>query len=195
MIENLEALDRYVVVLINSGNSPFLDELMWLVSSRFIWIPLYVILIYLAYRKLHRSQLIFLILFAVIAVVLTNLISVHLFKELIQRNRPSHNLLIQDQLHYYRIKPGDWYRGGEYGFISSHAANYFAMAMSVFLVLRTYYPSLKWWLLGIGILISYSRIYLGVHYFSDVFVGAIVGCLISWLLYRFWFRSLTHKSL
>lgn len=193
MIEYLEALDRYFVVLINSGNSPFLDELMWLVSSRFVWIPLYVILIYLAYRKLHRTQFIFFILLAVIAVVLTNLISVHLFKDLIQRNRPSHNLLIQDQLHYYRIKPGDWYRGGEYGFISSHAANYFAMAMSVFLVLRTYYPSLKWWLLGIGILISYSRIYLGVHYFSDVFVGAIVGCFISWLLYRFWYRSLTNK--
>lgn len=193
MIEYLEALDRYIVVTINSWHSPFMDEVMWWVSSRITWIPLYILLLYLAYRRLKFAQFVFFILFAVLSVIIADLVSVHLFKDLIQRYRPSHNLLIQDQLHYYRIKPGDYYRGGEFGFISSHASNYFAVAMSAFLVLRKNYPTLKWWLLGIGILICYSRIYLGVHYFSDVLVGALVGSLISFILYRFWYLPVSKK--
>jgi undecaprenyl-diphosphatase len=193
MIEFLETLDRYIVVTINSWHSPFLDELMWWISSRITWIPLYIILIYLAYRRLKFSQFIFFILLAILSVAIADLVSVHLFKNLIQRYRPSHNLLILDQLHYYRMKSGDWYRGGEYGFISSHASNYFAVAGSVFFVLRKDYPKLKWWLLGIGILICYSRVYLGVHYFSDVLAGALVGSLISFILYKFWYLSVSKK--
>lgn len=193
MIDFLESLDRYIVVTINSWHSPLMDELMWWVSARITWIPLYLILLYLAYKKLKFVHFVFFILLVILSVVIADLVSVHLFKDLFQRARPSHNLLIQDQLHYYRIKPGDWYRGGEFGFISSHASNYFAVAVATFLVLRKDYPSLKWCLIGIGILICYSRIYLGVHYFSDVFVGALVGSIISYLLYKFWYLPVVKK--
>lgn len=194
MIEYLEDIDRQIVVFINGCHTPFFDELMWWISARITWIPLYLILLFLAFKKLSKEQLILFVLFAVLAVIITDLISVHLFKNVFLRYRPSHNLLITEQLHYYQIKPGEWYKGGDFGFVSSHAANYFAIATASFLVLRNQYKNLKWYLLAIGILICYSRIYLGVHYLSDLIAGALLGSLISGLLYKFWYLSITLQK-
>lgn len=192
MIEFLEEIDRSIVVAINSWHSPFMDEIMWWISARITWIPLYLILIFLAFKKLKVKQFFLFLLFAVLAVVLTDLISVHLFKNVFLRYRPSHNLLITDQLHYYKINSTEVYMGGQYGFISSHAANYFALATCSILVLRKYYSKLWIYLLICGILICLSRIYLGVHYLSDVVVGGLVGFLISYLLYKFAYTKLSR---
>ena len=110
---------------------------------------------------------------------LTDLTAKHLFKEVFLRFRPSNNLEIGEQLHIVND-----YRGGAYGFVSSHAANMFAITTLAFLVL---FKSLsKWWYLIFlfPIIISYSRVYLGVHYPSDVFCGALLGILIAWIFYR-----------
>jgi undecaprenyl-diphosphatase len=128
-----------------------------------------------------------------LTLALTDLTSVHLFKNVFLRYRPSHNLLLTDHLHYYLIKPGEYYKGGEYGFISSHAANFFAIITFVSLVLRARYPKLIYPLLFIGILIAYSRIYLGVHYLSDVMVGGLVGSAIAFLVYRFIYLRFSEK--
>lgn len=193
MIEFLEEIDRQIVVAINSLHNPILDEIMWWVSARITWIPLYIALLYLAYKKLNKKQLFLYVVVVISAVALADLISVHFFKNVFLRYRPSHNLLIGDQLHFYQIKPGEWYKGGEYGFISSHAANYFAIATFVFLVLRKYYSKLIWYLLGIGILIGFSRIYLGVHYLSDVLAGFMVGTGIAIILYKLVFIPLSTR--
>lgn len=126
-------------------------------------------------QKLRKQDFVMFILFATLAVIITDLVSVHLFKNVFLRYRPSHNLLLVDQLHFYQIAPGNLYQGGEYGFISSHAANFFAIATASVLVLNKAYLHLKWLLLFVGIIICFSRIYLAVHYLSDVLVGAIIG--------------------
>jgi undecaprenyl-diphosphatase len=184
MIEFFEQIDRAIVLAINGLHNPFLDEVMWWVSARITWIPLYLILLYLAYTKLSKKQLAWFIVLVISAIALTDLASVHLFKNIFLRYRPSHNLLLTDQLHYYEMKPSEWYRGGQYGFVSSHAANYFALMTSVLLVFKGTYPKLKWYLFGIGLLICFSRIYLGVHYLSDVIVGGLLGALIALIVYR-----------
>jgi undecaprenyl-diphosphatase len=191
MIDFFEQLDRQIVVAINGLHSPVLDEIMWWISARITWIPLYIILVYLAFKQLSKKQFVWFLAFVVASVALTDLASVHLFKNVFLRYRPSHNLLITDQLHYYMIKPGEWYKGGQYGFVSSHAANFFAIATSSWLVLRKNNPRSIWWLLAIGILVCFSRIYLGVHYLSDVLVGALLGFGIAFLLYKLWFSTLT----
>jgi undecaprenyl-diphosphatase len=193
MIEYLESIDVAIVQLVNSWNTPFLDELMWIVSGRITWIPLYVFLIYLAIRQSGwKFGLIYLMCVA-LAVVLADLISTQGMKEVIQRYRPSHNLAIKDQLHYYQLGWGEYYVGGMYGFVSSHAANFFAIAVFSMLVLIDYKKWMNPLLIFIAVLVSFSRIYLGVHYFSDVFVGALVGMLIALLVYRFIFLNL-HKK-
>ncbi|MEN9997284.1 MAG: hypothetical protein RI922_274 [Bacteroidota bacterium] len=193
MIEFLEEIDRSIVVAINGWNSPFMDEVMWWISARITWIPLYLLLLFIAYKSLSRNQLFLFLGLIGLTIALTDLTSVHLFKNVFLRYRPSHNLLLTDHLHYYLIKPGEYYKGGEYGFISSHAANFFAIITFVSLVLRARYPKLIYPLLFIGILIAYSRIYLGVHYLSDVMVGGLVGSAIAFLVYRFIYLRYSEK--
>lgn len=193
MIEFLEEIDRSIVLAINGWNNPFMDELMWWISARITWIPLYLILLYLAYKNLTRNQLFLFLGLIGLTIALTDLTSVHLFKNVFLRYRPSHNLLLTEKLHYYLVKPGEYYKGGEYGFISSHAANFFAIITFVHLVLRKAYQKLIFPLLFIGMIIAYSRIYLGVHYLSDVCVGAIVGSLIAFLVHRLLYLRFSEK--
>lgn len=194
MIQFLKEIDHYIIVAINSCNSPFWDEIMWWVSAKITWFPLYIILLYLAYKKLKMNTFLLFIVFVVASVAIADIVSVHLFKDVFLRYRPSHNLLLTDRLHFYEIKHGEWYKGGQYGFVSSHATNYFAIATSVLLVLNSFYPKLKWVLLAIGVLICYSRMYLGVHYLSDIIAGAMLGSLIAYLLYRFAFLPISNSK-
>lgn len=195
MIEQLESIDRWIVLTINSWNSPFLDELMWIISAKATWIPLYLILIYLGFRSFTLKKF-FIYFFCVIgAVALADLISVHLFKDVFLRYRPSHHTELTEQLHFYLDDNGNGYKGGMYGFVSSHASNFFALAFTAGMCLKKEYPKLLWVLIAIAVMICYSRIYLGVHYFTDVFVGALIGSTIGFLIYKFVFLKTTKSVL
>ena len=184
----LEKIDQSIVLAINGWHTPFLDEIMWIISSKLVWIPFYLFLIYLAAKKHTLKQTLFFTVLAILSVILSDVISTYCFKEVFLRYRPSHNLLLSDKLHFYENKPGEFYRGGQYGFISSHAANFFAIAVFVGYSLKNYYPKLLFTLISIASIVCFSRIYLGVHYLSDVFVGGIVGSTIALILSKFIFN-------
>lgn len=185
MIEQLESIDRWIVLTVNSWNTPFLDELMWIISQRATWIPLYLILLLISYKRLTKKQFIVFVLTTVSIVAIADLVSVHLFKNVFLRYRPSHNSFLTGQLHFYLKQNNEYYKGGLYGFVSSHAANFFALATFVGFALRKFYPKLIWVLLFIATIVSFSRLYQGVHYLSDLLVGGIVGGIIALLVYRF----------
>ena len=108
-------------------------------------------------------------------------VSVELFKEVFQRYRPSRNLEIGDLLHLHIDDNGNPYTGGWYGFVSSHATNFFGMAMYFWLWLR---PAKRWVVLMLfswAAFVSYTRIYLGVHYPFDMLGAAAVSALCAWL--------------
>jgi undecaprenyl-diphosphatase len=92
---------------------------------------------------------------------------------------------LKDQLHLYEISKGNFYTGGQYGFVSSHAANFFVLASTFFLVFRKIFSKISAVLFLIALLVCFSRMYLGVHYFTDLIGGAILGTLISFILYKF----------
>lgn len=131
-----------------------------------------------------------LLLASAVCVSLTDLISVHGFKENVQRYRPTHNTEIGHLVKTVSKPNGEEYRGGIYGFVSSHAANFGGITILLFLFFRKYS---KWWYLLFPwcILIAYSRIYLGVHYPSDLFAGAMlgiaVGCFVYWAVRKWIF--------
>jgi len=192
-METLEAIDRSIVFAINGINSPFLDEVMWIISGRLTWAPLYLLLIFLFYRLYGAKKTIVFVFCAIATVALSDLISVHLFKNVFERYRPSHHAMLTEKLHFYRLDNGELYKGGQFGFVSSHAANYLAIASFSMLAMWKKYSFLLPLLIISGILILFSRIYFGVHYLSDVVVGSLLGFVVAYLMNRFVFIPILKK--
>lgn len=167
--------DKSLFLFLNGFHSPFFDTVMWVITSGKTWYVLYAaIAVWIGFRYKRYAPVV--IVFAALSVVLSDLASVHLFKEQFCRLRPSHNPEFDELVHLI-----DGYKGGTYGFISSHAANSFAIAVFTLLVLRR-----KWYTISIllwACLVSYSRIYVGVHYPADLAVGAIVGAGFAALMF------------
>ncbi len=193
MIDYLEGIDRAIVYTVNQWHRPWLDEVMWIVAGKVTWIPLYILLGVLAYIRMPRRTFWIFLACTIAAVGLADLCSVHLFKNVFQRYRPSHHALLTERLHFYTLRPGEFYKGGMFGFVSSHAANFFSLAVFTGLALRPYYRKLLWILLGIAVLVAFSRLYQGVHYLSDLLGGALLGSLISLVIYKFMYLRLTSK--
>jgi undecaprenyl-diphosphatase len=172
MLEILNRIDTAVFLFLNGLNNTFFDYLMYYASDRFVWIPFYAVLIYFIIRT-HGRQSWLIILLVIFVITASDQISVFL-KNYFERPRPCHQELLADVIHTVRNKCG-----GAYGFVSSHAANTFALAfyLAPFLKPRfRYFPVFI--ILWAGI-ISYSRIYLGVHFPGDVIFGALLGALIG----------------
>jgi len=193
MIEYLEKIDHCIVLSVNGCYTPLLDQCMWFLSGKLTWIPLYLLLIYLASKKLNLQQVMLLVASAVLVIILSDLTATYCFKNIFLRYRPSHNLLLESKLHFYEISKGNFYKGGKYGFISSHAANFFGLAIFIGLALKQYFSKLIYIMLFIAIAVSYSRLYLGVHYFSDLFVGGLVGSFYGLLVYKYIYLKFINR--
>lgn len=170
----IEHLDQQLFLYLNSLNSPFMDQVMHAISGRIIWVPLYLaILIYLGIK--YKRKFIIILIFIILAATLTDQISV-LFKNHVQRLRPCYEPALQGLVHLFNGECG-----GQFSFVSSHAANSFDVALLSLLFIRK-----RWFTVSIllwAAVVGYSRIYLGVHYPGDVLCGAIQGALVGWVFY------------
>ena len=175
MLEKLVALDTQLFLFLNGLHNPFMDKVMWITSATATWIPLYALVLFFVFKQLKWKGLLT-FLFLILVVLFADKISVHLFKFVFERLRPCHNPQIADLVHTVNGKCG-----GKFGFVSSHAANTFAFAAfsSFFFKIKRY----SWFIFIWAAFVSYSRVYLGVHFPADILGGAILGFLIGFGLY------------
>ncbi len=167
--------DTDLFLWLNGCRSTVADHVMWLLSQTYTSIPLYLLLLYWLYRKYpnNKSRLI-VVLSIGLLILLSDQISSGICKPLFLRLRPTHQPEIADLV--YTVNN---YRGGLYGFVSSHAANCFAVAVFTSLLLQRKVITIV--MLAWAAVVSYSRIYLGVHYPLDIFCGMLVGVLSGYL--------------
>lgn len=178
MLEYLESLDQQLFLFLNHINHPFIDEIMRWITHRFTWIPFYIFLAYLAFIKTDLKHFLLILFTAVILITLSDQISVHFFKNVFLRYRPCHNELLKAQIH---LVDGC---GGLYGFVSSHATNTFAIAVFMGMILKSFYSKALYLMLIWAFIVSYSRIYVGVHYPADIIVGGLLGSLLALTILR-----------
>ncbi|RLD45002.1 MAG: phosphatase PAP2 family protein [Bacteroidetes bacterium] len=176
MIEYLNTLDTNLFLSINGWHNSFFDGLMLFVSAKLSWLPLYIFLLYLIIRQFRWRSLLILG-FIGLLILAADQLSVHAFKNTFQRLRPCHNEELKLLTHTVKNC------GGQFGFVSSHATNSFALLVFISLLLKRFYKWLPPALLVWGTVIAYSRVYLGVHYPGDVLGGALLGAGIGWMLY------------
>ena len=155
---------------------------MWYISSIGIWVLPYLFFIWFAYKKGNIKFVLVIMLGTAVCILLSDRISVELFKEVFQRYRPTHNSEIGDLVHTV-IKPnGEEYRGGTFSFVSSHASTATAIGCYILFHFRRF-SNYWFFIIPFVALISYSRIYLGVHYPADIIGGSILGIVIAGFVY------------
>ncbi|MCD6018834.1 MAG: bcrC [Bacteroidetes bacterium] len=192
MLEQLELLDRHLFLAINACHCPIMDIVMWYVSETWVFTPLFAYWLIMVYKRYGSRKLFILLGFLGLMIILTDQ-TANRTKHAIKRYRPTHNLEIQSQVHIVNA-----YKGGQYGFFSGHSTNSFGIAMLLFLLFS---KESFWFRSGFFAwagLTAYSRMYLGVHYPSDIFVGLIVGLFWGWMIYlliQFTFKKRFHETI
>lgn len=187
MLEQLLSLDQRLTLLLNGSHSIYWDTFFMTVTSTVVWLPLVAVLLYVLIRNNATYNVFLVILFIGLSILFADQMASGICKPYFERFRPTHEPSIM-----YTVKVVNGYRGGLYGFFSSHAANTFAVAVFVSLLIRRLRLSIVLFIWAIQN--TWSRVYLGVHYAGDLLVGVVWGSLVGSLMYFIMKKISKHKN-
>ena len=173
-LQNILEFDKELFLYLNSFYNDFMDTIMLMVTRKETWVPFYLTIVFF-FVKNYRSKALMILLFMGLTVVASDQISV-LLKVTLQRLRPTHEPALEGMVHMA------FQKGGLYSFVSSHASNMFAVFVFTSRIFknRSYFVLMLFW----ALVVSYSRIYVGVHYPLDVVGGALLGWFLGVLMFK-----------
>jgi len=175
MIETLKKRDEEFFLWLNSHHVDWLDPIMFQISETITWVPLYVYLIWRIFRQ-DRANAWWVLGGVALTILAADQLTSGFLKPFVERLRPCHDPRWEDLMYNYERC------GGLYGFASSHAANTFGVAVFLNLKLKGKVKNLGWLYLY-AVVVSFSRVYLGVHYPFDIVVGALIGAAFAWIVW------------
>lgn len=177
MLEQLQNIDTWLTLAVNGSHSLWLDAFALSITSTMTWIAAAAMLLYVVIRSGEMKDILIIIAALALCILLADQIASGIFKPLVARYRPSNSPLIMLDVDIVAD-----YRGGRYGFFSSHAANTFAVTTFTALLIR--HKALTQSMILWALANCWSRIYLGVHYAGDILCGTICGILVGWSVYK-----------
>ena len=188
-------LDKSLFIFLNSLGSEFFDNFWLYISAKdtWIWLYLFSLILLLTGKKENFIQIgfsyydikptyinwFYFLLGIILLIVFTDQSS-NMFKDYFQRLRPCHD---PDLLNLFRTVKESC--GGLYSFFSAHAANSFAFATFIFFMTKKSYRNLSSLLFAWALIVSYSRIYIGVHFPLDIIFVAVYGIIAGFLFFKF----------
>ncbi len=194
MLTTLQNWDRWLFTKINHDwTNGFLDYIFPLGREAITWVPLYIFLLIFILINFGQKAWPW-IIGLLVTVSLTDQVSSHIFKPMVNRLRPCHDLLLADDIRLLLN-----YCSDSRSFTSSHAANHFGLAFFIYYTLKPYFKNWSYLFFVWAAAVSYGQVYIGVHYPTDVICGGILGSIIgyftSWLFNkRFGFAAIDHSS-
>jgi undecaprenyl-diphosphatase len=180
LLETIQNIDQELFLFFNGIHNSFFDFVMYWVSNKFIWIPMYAWFIYLIIKK-YKWQTILILILVALMITISDQVTVF-FKNYFERPRPCHDEYIGHLVHTVKNACG-----GPYGFMSGHAASSFSLAVFLIPLIGTRLRYFKLFLIFWATTVAYSRVYLGVHYPGDIFCGALLGILLGYIFSRLFF--------
>jgi len=176
LLDKIKNVDYFIFSKINGEwHNPFLDTVLPFLRQSYLWIPLYFFLIIFAPLNFKRNGWYWSIGF-ILTAILSDYVSSTLIKGTVLRLRPCQDLMLMQHI---RLLTG--YCPGNSSFTSSHAVNHFATAMYIFTTFKNAVS--KWWALLFiwALVISYTQVYVGIHFPADIICGALAGVIIGYL--------------
>jgi len=182
LVEKLLPIEKEFFLWLNDHHTPYWDTYVWMFSEKLVWIPLALVSIVVFIFKIKWKEALLIILCSVLIGVLCDYIVGEFVKPYFERFRPGHHPDYEELVNIVNNE-----RGGRYGFISNHAANAFGIMTFTSLLFKYRYFTLT--ILFYAVSTAYSRIYLGLHFISDVVGGAIWGTIVGLLVYYIYLTS------
>ncbi|SMC43140.1 phosphatase PAP2 family protein [Moheibacter sediminis] len=177
-MQEIIQLDKDLFLYLNTLGTPMWDGFWTFISERFYWVPLYIFLVYLVYRNFGWKNMFIILGLTILMIALTDQIT-NFFKGTFLRLRPCFTKEFEGIM-----RPVGCERRGAHGFTSAHASNHIALAIFLGLIFKDKIKWLIYALLVWAIVISYSRIYLGVHFPLDVICGGAMGLIFGLIFYK-----------
>jgi len=188
MLNFLRHIDFWLFYLVNDKlSNSFFDMVLPWCREKYNWIPLYVLLaVFLTYTFKKKVWKIFVIV--PLLILSTDQLTSSIIKPLFHRLRPCRNPELADHIHQLVNC------GAGYSFVSSHAANHFGLAVFLIMIFGEKFRWLSSLLLIWAFIISFAQVYVGVHFPSDVTVGALIGALLGWITGKLTANWLNNKT-